>query len=37
VELWRIPGGDHTAGLNRYSVEAIVDFMATDHASGAGR
>lgn len=30
VELWRIPGGDHTAGLNRYSVKAILDFVAAE-------
>ena len=30
VELWRIPGGDHTAGLNRYSLKAILDFIAAE-------
>jgi len=30
VELWRIPGGDHTAGLSRYSLKAIVEFIAAD-------
>jgi polyhydroxybutyrate depolymerase len=28
VELWRIPGGDHSAGLSRYSLKAILDFIA---------
>lgn len=36
VELWRIPGGDHTAGLNRYSVKAILDFIAADRPTGDG-
>jgi polyhydroxybutyrate depolymerase len=35
VELWRIPGGDHTAGLNRYSIKAILDFIAADRPAGA--
>jgi polyhydroxybutyrate depolymerase len=30
VELWRIPGGDHAAGLNRYSLKAILDFIAAE-------
>lgn len=30
VELWRIAGGDHTAGLSRFSVKAILDFIAAD-------
>jgi polyhydroxybutyrate depolymerase len=34
VELWRIPGGDHTAGLNRYSLRAILDFIAADSPAG---
>jgi polyhydroxybutyrate depolymerase len=34
VELWRIPGGDHTAGLNRYSIKAILDFIAADRPAG---
>ena len=33
-ELWRIPGGDHAAGLNRYSLRAILDFIAADRPSG---
>jgi polyhydroxybutyrate depolymerase len=32
VELWRIPGGNHTVGLSRLSVQAIVDFIAADAA-----
>jgi hypothetical protein len=28
VELWRIVGGDHSAGLSRLSVKAIADFIA---------
>ncbi len=27
VELWRIRGGDHAAGLSRYSVNAIMNFI----------
>jgi polyhydroxybutyrate depolymerase len=30
VELWRIPAGNHTVGLSRLSVQAIVDFIDTD-------
>lgn len=29
VELWRIVGGDHSAGLSRLGVKAIWDFIAT--------
>lgn len=32
VELWTISGGDHLAGLGRYSLEAISDFIARDAA-----
>jgi polyhydroxybutyrate depolymerase len=32
VELWRIPGGDHTAGLTRLGVKAIWDFIVADAA-----
>jgi polyhydroxybutyrate depolymerase len=32
VELWRIRGGDHAAGLSRYSLAAISEFI---RASGA--
>jgi poly(3-hydroxybutyrate) depolymerase len=32
VELWRIPGGNHTIGLSRLSVQAIVDFINADRA-----
>lgn len=30
VELWRIVGGDHSAGLSRLSVKAIWDFIAAN-------
>jgi len=30
VELWRIPGGNHTVGLSRLGLQAIVDFIQTD-------
>jgi polyhydroxybutyrate depolymerase len=30
VELWRIPAGNHTVGLSRLSVQAVVDFIDTD-------
>jgi polyhydroxybutyrate depolymerase len=30
VELWKIAGGDHTAGLSRFSLKAILDFIASD-------
>lgn len=33
VELWRIPGGDHTAGLSRYSLKAILDVIAAEPAA----
>ncbi|HWO08668.1 MAG TPA: PHB depolymerase family esterase [Polyangiaceae bacterium] len=33
VELWRIPGGDHFAGLSRRSARAIWDFISADSAS----
>jgi polyhydroxybutyrate depolymerase len=30
VELWKIAGGDHSAGLSRFSLKAILDFIAAD-------
>jgi polyhydroxybutyrate depolymerase len=30
VELWKIAGGDHSAGLSRYSLKAILDWIASD-------
>lgn len=33
VELWRIPGGNHTVGLSRLGVQAIIDFIDTDLAT----
>jgi polyhydroxybutyrate depolymerase len=33
VELWKIAGGDHTAGLSRYGLKAILDFIADDRSS----
>jgi polyhydroxybutyrate depolymerase len=36
VELWRIQGGDHSAGLSRLSVKAIADFISASPAAPAG-
>lgn len=36
VELWRILGGDHSAGLSRLSLKAIWDFIGSDIGSAAG-
>jgi hypothetical protein len=33
VELWRIAGGDHASGLSRYSLKAILDFIAADRTA----
>jgi polyhydroxybutyrate depolymerase len=33
VELWKMAGGDHTAGLSRYSLKAILDWIATARPS----
>jgi polyhydroxybutyrate depolymerase len=30
VELWRIAGGDHSSGLSRFSLKAILDVIAAD-------
>jgi poly(3-hydroxybutyrate) depolymerase len=35
VQLWKIAGGDHTAGLNRYGLKAVLDFIAADRSSEA--
>lgn len=37
VELWRITGGDHSSGLSRYSLKAILEFIAADSPSTAPR
>ncbi len=37
VELWRIRGGDHAAGLSRYSLEAIAQFIRASGATGAAK
>ncbi len=37
VELWRIAGGDHASGLSRYSLKAILDFVAADRAPAPPR
>jgi polyhydroxybutyrate depolymerase len=34
VELWRIRGGDHSAGLSRYSLGAIWEFIESDGPVG---
>jgi polyhydroxybutyrate depolymerase len=36
VELWKIAGGDHSAGLSRYGLKAILDFIGDDRRSGEG-
>jgi polyhydroxybutyrate depolymerase len=33
VELWRIAGGDHSSGLSRFSLKAILDFIASDRST----
>jgi polyhydroxybutyrate depolymerase len=35
VELWKVVGGDHTAGLSRYSLKAILDWIAAARPSEA--
>lgn len=33
VELWRVTGGDHSSGLSRFSLKAILDFIAADRSA----
>jgi polyhydroxybutyrate depolymerase len=35
VELWKILGGDHSAGLSRYGLKAILDWIAAAPATSA--